>query len=68
MIVGENGVGTVRGEDVKIKGGMGAILVCAVENDSNYDISTWACAIVDGIKIKPDTFYTVKDGAFVECE
>ena len=68
MAVGKDGVGTVRGEGVKIKGGMGALLVCAVESDSSYDIVTWAAAIVDGKKIKADTWYTVRDGEFVEVE
>ena len=66
VTVGKDGVGTVRGNNVKIRGGLGAILVCAVEKDFNYDILTWAVAVVDGVKIKPDTWYTVKDGAFIE--
>ncbi len=66
--VGGNGVGTVRGEGVKIKGGMGAILVCAIEADDSFDVKTWAAVVVDGVKIKADTWYTVKDGAFVEVE
>jgi len=53
---------------VKIKGGMGAILTCAVEKEDSYDIETWAVAVVDGENIKADTWYTVKDGKFVECE
>ena len=65
VTVGKNGVGTVRGYGVKIRGGMGALLVCAVEDDSN-DIKTWACTIVDGKKIKPDVWYTVKNGEFVK--
>ena len=68
VTVGENGVGTVLGEDVKIRGGLGALLVCAIENYENYDVQTWAAAIVDGDKIKADTWYTVKDGQFVEVE
>ena len=68
VIVGKNGVGTVRGNGVKIKGGMGAILTCAVEKEDSYDIETWAVAVVDGENIKADTWYTVKDGKFVECE
>ena len=68
VTVGENGVGTVRGENPKIRGGMGAMLVCAVERDENYDIITWASGIVDGETIKPDTWYTVSDGKFVEVE
>ena len=68
VVVGENGVGTVRGNGVKIKGGLGAILTCAVEKEDSYDIETWAVAVVDGENIKADTWYTVKDGKFVECE
>ena len=68
VTVGKNGVGTVRGNNVKIRGGMGAMLVCAVESDTSYDIITWASGIVDGATIKPDTWYTVQDGEFVEVE
>ena len=64
--VGENGCGLVRGENVKIKGGMGAILVIAVENDADYDIKEWKSFVVDGETVKPDTFYTLKDGELVE--
>lgn len=64
--VGKNGVGTVRGEVAKIKGDLGALLVCAIESERSYDVVTWAAAIVDGEKIKPDTWYTVKNGEFVE--
>ena len=64
--VGKNGVGTVRGEGAKIKGDLGALLVCAIESECSYDVVTWAAAIVDGEKIKPDTWYTVENGEFVE--
>ena len=64
--VGKNGVGTVRGEWAKIKGDLGALLVCAIESERSYDVVTWAAAIVDGEKIKPDTWYTVENGEFVE--
>ena len=66
--VGENGVGTVRGEGVKIKGGMGALIVCAVERCDSFEVKTWAAAIVDGNNIKADTWYTVENGKFVEAE
>ena len=66
VTVGENGVGTVRGDGAKIRGGKGAILVCAVEKDDSFDVKTWAAAVVDGEKIKADTWYTVLDGEFVE--
>ena len=64
--VGENGCGLVRGENVKIKGGMGAILVIAVEDVDGYGIKEWKSVVVDGETVKPDTFYTLKDGELVE--
>lgn len=36
--VGENGCGLVRGNGVKAKGGMGAVLVICVENDDDWSI------------------------------
>ena len=65
--VGENGCGLVRGENVKIKGGMGAILVIALENDEDYGIKEWKAFVVDGETVKPDTFYTLKNGELVEA-
>jgi hypothetical protein len=64
--VGENGVAVARGNGVKVKGGLGSLLVCAIENDNDYNIKEWKSAIVDGKVIKADTWYTVKDGEFVE--
>lgn len=66
VTVGANGVGTVRGNNVKIRGGLGALLVAAEENQDSCDVDTWATAIVDGETIKPDTWYCVKNGKFVE--
>ena len=34
--------------------------------NSNYDIKENATIIIDGEKYKPDTWYTLKDGEFVE--
>ena len=64
--VGKNGCGLVRGEDVKIKGGIGAILVICVERDDSFEIKEWKAVVVDGETVKPDTFYTLKDGELVE--
>ena len=68
VTVGSNGVGTVRGNNVKIRGGLGALLVCAIENENNYDIAEWKAVVVDGEKIKADVFYTLKNGEFVEVK
>ena len=68
VTVGKNGVGLVRGNDVKIRGGVGAVLVCAIEQKNNYDIAEWKVFVVDGEAIKAYTWYTVKDGQVIECE
>ena len=66
--VGKKGLAVARGCDVKVRGGVGAILVIAVENDNNSDIKEWEAAVVDGYKIKADTWYKLENGEFVEVE
>ena len=68
MAVGKNGVATVRGNNIEAKGGLGAIITIAVEQDYNTDIKEWKTLVVDGETIKADTWYTLKDGEFVEVE
>ena len=63
---GENGLSVARGNGVRVKGGMGAILVIAEESESDYDIAEWKAVVVDGEKIKPDTWYKLEDGDLVE--
>ena len=65
---GENGLSVARGNEVRVKGGMGAILVIAEENTSDYDIAEWKAVVVDGEKIKPDTWYKLENGELVEAE
>ena len=36
------------------------------EETKRYEVTDWACAIVDGKDIKPDTWYILKDGKLVE--
>ena len=67
--VGEGGVAIARGvERTKVKGGVGAVLVIAVEEEYLPDIIMWKVTTVDGEKIKADTWYCLKDGEFEECE
>ena len=66
--VAANGVAVVRGNGVKAKGGLGSVLVIAIENDDNFKIKEWKAFVVDGEKIKADTWYTVKDGELVEAK
>ena len=65
--VGENGIGCVRGQDVKAMGGMGAILVIAIEND-NGDIKEHRAIMIDGRRYKADKWYTLKAGKVVEVK
>ena len=64
--VGENGIALCRGNNCMIKGGVGSILVIAEEETDTCDIKEWKSAIVDGEKIKADTWYKLENGEFVE--
>ena len=61
---GENGIACCRGG--KVKGGKGCAICCAELDDYGNNIGIVA-AIVDGETIKADTWYTVKNGHFVEA-
>ena len=62
---GEQGLACCRGG--KVKGGMGAVIVASELDDYGKNVRV-AAAIVDGEKIKADTWYTVKNGEFVEVD
>ena len=66
--VKENGCAVVRGSNVKAKGGIGSVIVIVIENDDDYNIKEWKSGIIDGEILKPDTWYTLKDGEFVEAD
>ena len=63
---GENGLSVARGNNVRVRGGMGAILVIAKENEDNYNIASWKAVVVDGVNVKPDTWYMLQNGELVE--
>ena len=65
---GENGLSVARGNDVMVKGGIGAILVIAEETQSDYKVKEWKAVEVDGENIKADTWYKLVDGELVEVE
>ena len=54
----------------KARAGMGSLIALAKRElkDDAFIITDFAAGIVDGKNIKPDTWYTVKDGKFVEWE
>ena len=64
--VGENGLAVARGNNIKVKGGLGALLVLCEEQDDNYDIKEWVVIKVDGEKVKADTWYTLENGELKE--
>ena len=64
---GENGLSVARGKWVKAKGGLGSILVIA-EEENSCKISNWKAVVVDGVNIKADTWYTLKDRELIEAE
>lgn len=66
--VGENGIACSRSDNARVKGDMGAVLVCAEENEYNYDIKTWAAGVVDGVNILPDVWYKAENGRLVPAD
>ena len=63
-------VAIVTGYNSKAKAGFGSAIVITergVWNGKTYPLINIKAAIVDGEKIKADTWYTLKNGEFVEC-
>jgi hypothetical protein len=66
---GPSSVVVARGYGVRVKGGVGSILVIVEETPtwSDYcEIADYGVGVVDGVNIKPDTWYKLHDGEFVE--
>ena len=65
---GSNGLSVARGNNVQVKGGIGAILVIAEEGEDSYDIVDWKAVVVDGEVVKADTWYRLGNGELVEVD
>ena len=65
---GSNGLSVARGNNVRVKGGIGAILVIAEEGEDSYDIVDWKAVVVDGEVVKADTWYRLENGELVEVD
>ena len=65
---GSNGLSVARGNNVQVKGGIGAILVIAEEGKDTYDIVDWKAVLVDGEVVKADTWYRLENGELVEVD
>ena len=70
MATGDS-VAIVTGCKSKAKAGLGSAIVIAERGDWNgktYPLINIKAAIVDGEKIKANTWYTLRNGEFVECD
>ena len=63
----KNSIAIATGYQGKAKGSKGSWIVCT-ERDNDNNILCVKAAQVDGEKIKENTFYTLKNGEFVESE
>ena len=65
---GSNGLSVARGNNVRVKGGIGSILVIAEEKEDTHDIVDWKAVLVDGEIVKADTWYRLGNGELVEVD
>ena len=65
---GDYGLSVARGNGVKVKGGLNAVLVIAEESVWDCEIKDWKAVVVDGEKVKADTWYKLENGELVEVE
>ena len=70
-VTGKESVAISTGYKSKVRGAIGCAICCVERGEWNgktYPIKAICAAIVDGEKIKADTWYTVKDGEFAEVD
>lgn len=65
-ISGNNSIGIAIGEDNKIKGELNTWITLA-EYDNKGNVICVKSAKIDGEKLKPNTWYRLKDEEFIEC-
>lgn len=68
---GKAGVALAAGYECKAMGALGCAICCVERGEwdgETYPIVAVKAAIVDGEKIKADTWYCLKNGEFVEVE
>ena len=67
--VEKNGCAVARGNGNKVRGGIGSVLVLVEENKNNCEIRHWKAEVVDGERIKADTWYQLdENGEFQEVK
>ena len=65
---GKDGLSVARGNNVRVRGGLGAVLVIAEECSDSYKIKDWLAVVVDGVNVKAETWYELKNGELTECK
>lgn len=68
-VSGKDSVAIVTGKDCKVRGSLGCAIVVAERGEWNgetFPLIGIYSAIVDGVNIKADTWYTAKNGQLVE--
>ena len=66
---GNESLAVAFGAESRAKGSLGCYIACAEwsqDNDGDWHVKNFKTAKVDGKRIKPDTFYMLKNGKFVE--
>lgn len=66
-VQGENSIAIATGWGGKAKGSVGSHLVLAERDSKNRYIKSVKAILVDGERIKADTYYRLQDGEFIEC-
>ena len=66
IVEGNQSIAMATGFKSKAKGKIGCWLVLAEWDKESINIIDVQCAKIDGVKIKPDTFYCLKNGKFIE--
>ena len=70
-VAGDGAVAIVTGSNSKAKAGLGSAIFIAERGEFNgktYPLLNIKAAIVDGEKIKADTWYTLRNGEFMEVK
>ena len=70
-VAGDGSVAIVTGSDSEAKAGLGSAIVIVERGEFNgktYPLLNIKAAIVDGEKIKADTWYTLRNGEFMEVK
>lgn len=66
-VEGNNSIAIATGWGCKAKGSIGCYLVLAERDYKHWELMNVKTTLVDGERIKADTYYRLQDGEFIEC-